>query len=254
MTYIHKVFKDALEWTHGTVIFQEQVINIMRGLGMSIEGINTFFKIVKSSGSGAVAANIERLDQMRQEFDDLCVKAGISRDQLDEAWYLTSGFVSYGFNLAHATGYGIRSYRTAYLKTHYPLEYMTALLTAWAGRGTTKKGQPTKEVLYQREARRIGIRILPADVNISGSTWTIDKKRNAIRRGIVSIKGVGAATANNIVENAPYKDLNDLITRTDSRKCTGSKTWEKDGKLSGVLEHLRQAGALSSLGIERDDY
>lgn len=254
VTYIHKVFKDALEWTHGTVIFQEQVINIMRGLGMSIEGINIFFKIVKSSGSGAVEANIERLEKMRQEFDELCIKAGISEDQLDQAWHLTSGFVAYGFNLAHATGYGIRSYRTAYLKTHYPLEYMTALLIAWAGRGSTKKGEPSKEVLYQREARRVGIRILPADINVSGPTWTIDRKRNAIRRGIVSIKGVGPATAENIAEHAPYTDIDDLIAKTDARKVTGGKQWAKDGTLTGVLEHLRKAGALSSLGLERDEY
>lgn len=254
VTYIHDVFRESLEWTHGTVIFQEQVINIMRGLGMGIAGINTFFKIVKSSGAGAVEANQERLADMRVEFDSLCIAAGIDEDRLDEAWHLTSGFVAYGFNLAHATGYGIRSYRTAYLKTHYPLEYMTALLTAWAGKTSPKKGQPPKETLYQREARRIGIKILSPDVNKSGATWTMDKKNNAIRRGIVSIKGVGAATAQEIADNAPYTDLDDLIARTDSRKVTGSKSWDKDKTLNGTLEAMRQANALQSLGIEGDDW
>ena len=237
--YIHPAFEKALKDTYGTVIFQEQVINIMRGLGMSIDGVNVFFKIVKSSGAGAVEENNKRLDKMREEFNELCLAAGIHDKDVQKAWDSTAGFVSYGFNRAHATGYGLRSYRCAYLKAHYPLEFMAALLQSWAG--------TDKEALYVREARRIGIRILPPDVNISGASWTLDRKYKAIRRGLVSIKGVGVGAADSIASNAPYVSVSDLISKTDTRAVTGGKTYAKDKKLNGVLAKLESAGAFKSL-------
>lgn len=237
--YIHDAFEKALKDTYGTVIFQEQVINIMRGLGMSIDGVNVFFKIVKSSGAGAVDANEKRLEKVRKEFEELCVNAGITGKDIQKAWDSTAGFVSYGFNRAHATGYGLRSYRCAYLKAHYPLEFMTALLQSWAG--------SDKEALYVREARRMGIRILPPDVNISGASWTLDRKYKAIRRGLVSIKGIGVSAADSIASNAPYDSIADLIAKCDSRAVTGGKTYLKDKKLNGVLAKLDSAGAFKSL-------
>lgn len=239
VTYIHPIFEAALKDTYGAVVFQEQVINIMRGLGMSVEGINTFFKVVKSSGAGAVAANNKRIAQVRDEFDDLCRQAGISESDIDRAWESTAGFVAYGFNRAHATGYGLRSYRCSYLKAHYPLEFMAALLQANAGRD--------KEILYVREARRIGIRILSPDVNISTVSWTLDRKAKAIRKGLLSIKGVGMAAAESLVDNAPYESIQDLIDRTDSRAVTGGKQYAKDGTLNGVLAKLLDANALRSI-------
>lgn len=237
--YIHPAFEAALKDTYGAVVFQEQVINIMRGLGMSVEGINTFFKVVKDSGQGAVSRNNKRMKEVRKEFDNLCRAAGIADKDIPKAWDSTAGFVSYGFNRAHATGYGLRSYRCAYLKAHYPLEFMTALLQVWAGRD--------KETLYVREARHMKIRILPPDVNISGVVWTLDRKAKAIRRGLLSIKGVGVAAAENIADNAPYTSMQDLIDRTDSRAVTGGKSYAKDGTLNGVLAKLRDANALKSI-------
>lgn len=238
--YIHPAFEAALKDTYGAVVFQEQVINIMRGLGMSIEGINTFFKVVKDSGSGAVDRNNERMDRVRDEFDDLCRQAGIAEDDIDKAWESTAGFVSYGFNRAHATGYGLRSYRCAYLKAHHPMEFMTALLQVWSG-------NDEKEKLYVREARRMGIRILAPDINISKVSWTLDSKAKAIRRGLVSIKGIGMAAAESLATNAPYSSVQDIIDRTDSRAVTGGKSYAKDGTLNGVLKKLLDSGALNSI-------
>lgn len=235
--YIHPIFKDVLKETYGAVIFQEQVINIMRRLGMSMEGVNKFFKVVKDSGKGSGDRNRERMNAVREEFDGLCKKNGI--EDTEAAWAQTAGFVSYGFNSAHATGYGIRAYRCAYLKAHYPLEFMTALLQCWAG---TDKEQP-----YVREARRMSIRILPPDVNISSSTWTLDKKSKAIRRGLLSIKGIGMAAAEELSGNAPYKKVEDIIERCDSKAVTGGKDWAKEKKLKGVLLRLEEVGALDSI-------
>lgn len=238
--YIHPAFESALKDTYGAVVFQEQVINIMRGLGMSIEGINMFFKVVKDSGSGAVDRNNERIANIREEFGNLCTKAGIADEDIDKAWDSTAGFVSYGFNRAHATGYGLRSYRCAYLKAHYPLEFMTALLQVWSG-------NDDKEKVYVREARRMGIRILAPDINISSTTWTLDRKAKAIRRGLVSIKGIGNGAAESLADNAPYTSVQDIIDRTDSRAVTGGKSYAKDGTLNGVLAKLDTSGALNSI-------
>ena len=237
--YIHPAFESALKDTYGAVIFQEQVINIMRGLGMSIEGINAFFKVVKDSGSGAVDRNNERMEALYEEFVGLCRNAGINDSDMETAWKSTAGFVEYGFNRAHATGYGLRSYRCAYLKAHYPLEFMTALLRVWVGKD--------KEKVYVREARRMGIRIISPDVNVSTTTWTLNRKKNAIQKGLCSISGVGLASAEEICANAPYTSVQDLIDRTNPGSVSGGKKWKKDRQLIGVLEKLRVAKALDSI-------
>jgi DNA polymerase-3 subunit alpha len=235
--YLHPAFEDALQTTYGAVVFQEQVIQIMRNLGMDIAGINKFFAVVKDSGRGSHERNVERMREVRQQFDSLCRKAKIDPD---EAWKQTASFVSYGFNRAHATGYGIRSYRTAYMKAHHPLEFMTGLLQTWAGR--------KKEPLYISEARRIGIRILPPDVQVSGPTWTIDPNYNqAIRKGLVTISGIGVPTAEQIASAAPFESVQDMVGRLPARAMSGGKKYLETGIPSGIIGKLLDAGALESL-------
>lgn len=242
--YPHPAFEEVLKETNGVVLFQEQVLAIMRKLGLDYEGINTFFAIVKDSGKGATARNIERAKEVRKTWQGICDRNGI--DDPDAAWHYIEGYTKYGFNKAHSSGYGVRSYRVAYLKVHYPLEFHAALLESWAGK--------PKEKIYIREARARDIRLLSADVNISGANWTIDEKRGAIRRGLSSIKGIGAAAANDIAANAPYDSLEDMIERCSNRTCAGGPLFLKEGKFSGNLEKLKEAGALSSLGYGRSDY
>lgn len=238
VTYISEEFRGPLEKTYGTVIFQEQVIDIMRNLGMDIAGINKFFKVVKDSGKGAVERNRERMAEVRAQFESLCLARGIT--DVDAAWAQTAGFVSYGFNRAHASGYGIRSYRTAYLKAYYPTEFMAALLQTWAGR--------TKERRYIAEARRIGVRLLPPDVNISSELWTMDyTRKNVVRKGLLSIPGVGAKAAKAIAAQQPFTSMEDMIARVDGRAMTGGKDYLKDGTFKGIVAALNDAGALESL-------
>lgn len=239
VTYTHDVFEKVLSPTYGAFIYQEQVIDIMRGLGMDLASINAFFKIVKDSGAGALERNAERIAPLREQFDKCCKRLGIDKRDAEKEWRALAGFVAYGFNKAHATGYGIRSYRCAYLKAHYPLEFMCALLQAWAGR--------EKEKPYIREARRIGIRVLPPDVNVSTDTWTLDRKNNAIRKGLLSVPGVGPAAAQALHRGAPYRDLTDLTQRVDARAVTGVQHWLRDGTLKGTLGKLEDVGALDSL-------
>jgi DNA polymerase III alpha subunit len=237
VTYLHKAFEKALRPTYGTVIFQEQVLQIMRGLGMGIPAINTFFKVVKDSGRGATQRNQERIAEVRAEFDQHCAENGITDTQA--AWDMTAGFVAYGFNKAHATGYGLRAYRCAYLKAHYPLEFMAALLEVWSGRD--------KEAAYVKEARLMKLRRLPAHVNHSGVAWGIDRKRNALRKGLLSIQGVGEKAAEDIIANQPYSSVEDLVTRCAGRTITGGKDFLATGAYTGRLAVLRDAGALDEL-------
>lgn len=244
--YPHPAFEKHLKDTLGVVLFQEQVINIMRDLGLSYEGINTFFKAVKDSGTGATDRNIVRFAEVKQEWEALCQQNGIADP--DDAWKYIEGYTQYGFNQAHATGYGLRSYRAQYLKTHYPLEYMSAALETANG--------TAKEPLYVREARTIGIRLMPADVNVSGVNWTIDRKRSGIRRGLASIKGIGYAAAQSIASNAPYDTIEELIEANPGRLLTGGNVYTKgkrQGEFTGMLKVLRDAGALKTLGIGRDE-
>jgi DNA polymerase-3 subunit alpha len=242
-TYVppHPIFGRHLKETHGVPVFQEQVLAILRDLGMPVEKLNDFLTAVK--GKHAKGGYSDKSDALvagaKADFDRLCHSHGMSVEEVDEAWSLVEGFAAYGFNRAHATAYSLLGYQMAYLKVHFPLEFHCAVLATTTG---------DKQAAYVKEARRCGIRILRADVNLSGSSWTIDTDQLAIRRGLSSIKGVGEKAALAIEENAPYDDLQDLIDRTPSRVVTGGKGWGK-GELNGVLAKLRQNNALRSLDV-----
>lgn len=259
----HPAFEAALKPTFGCVLFQEQVLQIMRGLGLDFAGINTFFKIVKDSGKGATARNKERAAEVKKQWADICKKNGIT--DTESAWHYIEGYVKYGFNQAHATGYGVRSYRCAYLKTHYPLEFMTAVLESVAGKST---GKVDKEAMYVQETRRIGIRILPPDINISGARWTMNAGRKAITKGLSSVQGVSVAKAAAIVGARPKEGWEDarafaeslpagvLTGRNQYLDLVDGKT-KRDGSPKGgwigTMKALKESGALESLGVGRED-
>lgn len=240
--YPHPIFEKHLGETFGVPAFQEQVLAILKDLGMPVYELNSFLKAVKGKhavgGYSAEATSV--FDDNKQRFEDLCKNVGMNKRQISKGWELVEGFAAYGFNKAHATAYSLLGYQLAYLKLAYPLEFHTALLETTGG---------NKEQLYVKETRRMGISILSADVNVSKSLWTIDRKENAIRRGLSSIKGVGESAAECLSENAPYTSIDDIISRCPARTVTGGKQWKNARILVGVLETLRQAGALKSIGI-----
>lgn len=240
--YPHSAFEEVLKSTYGIPLYQEQGIEIMRRLGMDIASINLFFKVVKDSGKGATGRNAERLEELRDTWAKVCQKNGI--DDVDEAWHYLEGFVGYGFNKAHSAGYGIRAYRAAFLKAHFPLEFMAANLETVAGKPSEQN--------YIKEARYQKIRLLSPDVNVSGELWTIDRKRDGIRKGLLSIKGIGAMSAKLIAENAPYESVEDLVARNSGHTIKGGKKYLETGEITSGLLALKEAGALSSLGVRRD--
>lgn len=241
--YPHAIFKKHLQETYGVPCFQEQVLAILRDLGMPVAEMNDFLKAVKGkhAKAGYSDASTAIFTDNMERFASLCGKVGMDDQQIEEAWTLIEGFAAYGFNRAHATAYSLVGYQMAYLKVNHPLEFHAALLE-------TTVGTP-KEDQYIKETKRMGISILPACVNRSGVSWTLDPKAEAIRRGLTSIKGVGSKAAEAIVANAPFASLDDLISRCPAQSVTGGKQWAKTGTLNGVLQSLRQAGAFRQLGI-----
>lgn len=249
---IHPVIDVVLDKTYGVPVFQDQVIDMTRAVGLPFEDLNAIIKAVKASNEYVNAA-AEVFRKTRPKYINLCVRAGMTKAEAIEAWRIIESFSDYGFNKAHATSYGQMAYRGAYLKAHYPLEFMTSLLATWAG---TKK-----EPVYIAEARRLGFQIVKPDVNHSDVLWTLDRKRSktkgSIRKGLLSINGVGEAAALCIAQereaNGPYESVDDFVERLPGRPVSGGKAWKKDGEPNGVMRTLANAGALRSLGVDRFD-
>lgn len=237
--YPHPIFEKHLARTHGVAVFQEQIMAILRDVGVPNEELNLFLKALKMSNDKAARAR-EIFRDSHDRFVQYMMNMGTKRDEAEEAWDMVSGFAGYGFNEAHGAAYGLLGYRTAYLKVHHPLEFMAATLITTAG--------TPKEDIYVKEARRMGLELLPADVNYSEVLWTLDKTNDGIRRGLLSIKGIGAKAAEAIVAGQPYTSVDDFIDRTPGRVVTGGNDWP-DKKI-GVMKTLAKSGALMSLGVD----
>jgi DNA polymerase-3 subunit alpha len=225
--------------TYGVLVYQEQVMDMLRYLGMDPENMTKFLKAVKASNK-EIRAAVETIKGYQEWISQRCEEEGFNegdRQFLDEA---IAGFAEYGFNRAHATVYGITAYRCAYLAARHPLEFHAALLAVAAG--------DKKEPGYLRATRKRGVRVLQPHVNVSGDTYTVDRDRGAIRKGLRSIDGVGEKSAAVLAALAPYRDLSDLMERTPNQPITGGGKYDgTPDSLTGVLRALRDGGALSGL-------
>jgi DNA polymerase-3 subunit alpha len=242
----HPILARSLRDTYGLVVFQEQVIEILRALGMSPEDLTALLKAVKASNNNVVAA-AEVIATYGVDVLRMCNTARIPDAEAQMLWRAIEGFAEYGFNRAHATVYGLTAYRTAYLKTHHPVEYYAALLASFEG---VKTARVDKEALYVRAAREHGLKIKSAMVGISGISYTMDPSRTHIRRGLRSVPGIGVKAAAHLAACGPYASLADLIAKCGTRPVTGGQEYLKTGKLSdlcGTLGALYDAGALDLL-------
>ena len=241
--YTHPIFEKHLGETFGVPAFQEQVLSILRDLGMPTYELNAFLKAVKGKHAKGGYSDISTaiFDTNRSRFIGLCVDAGMDSMDAEESWDLVEGFAAYGFNRAHATAYALLGYQMAYMKVHHPIEFHAALLE-------TSVGTP-KESQYVKESRRAGIPLTGACVNRSGGSWQPDPKGKSIRKGLTAIKGVGVKAATAIVEESPYDSVDEIIDRCPAKAVTGGKSWKKEKTLNGVLGLLRDAGALKQLGV-----
>lgn len=245
----HPIIETHTRETHGVMLYQEQVIAILRELGMDAEELTSFLAVIKASQKHEIAKARETIAAAQSTVRRLCTAAGMSDLDFHWLWSAIEGFGEYGFNQAHSTAYGLTAYRCAYLSVHHELDFFTALLDVAATSPSKSKGQ-NKESLYITAARQRDIRLLRADVNVSGVSYTVDPARKGIRKGLNSIKNVGTKAAMEIVAHRPeggYESLEQLcrLVHRPRSPVTGIKAYLESGDLGvGVIEKLYDAGAL----------
>lgn len=227
--YIHPKLKPILEKTHGIGIYQEQMMKIATDLaGFSLAEADTLRK--------AIGKKIKKLlDEQKEKLITGMVKNGIPEKTAEKIWELFPPFARYGFNRSHAASYAIISYQTAYLKAHFPVEFMVSLLNI-AG------GEIERINFLVNEAKRLKIKVLPPDINLSYQNFTVDNEN--IRFGLLAIKNVGANIVNFIIEErtrgGPFASLADFLSRIHHRDLNKKS-----------LESFIKCGVFDSLNVER---
>ncbi len=241
ISYLHPKLEEILHNTYGIIVYQEQVMQIARDLaGYSLGRADLLRRAMGKKKK-------EIMDEERRNFVHGlkspggeviipgAVKLGVPEDLADSIFDLMAKFAEYGFNKGHATAYAVISYQTAWLKANYPLEFMAALLTS-------VMGSSDKVSFYIEECRKMGIEILPPDVNESYHTFSISGK--SIRFGLAAIKNVGAGAVQSVIaersSGGPYSSLADFCGRVDGKVLN-----------KRVLESLIKSGAFHSLGLNR---
>ena len=229
VTYPHPALREVLEPTYGVITYQEQVMRIANILaGFSLAEADVLRKAVGKKDQ-------ELANQEVAKFVERAVAQGHLRPMVEELGRQIVTFGRYGFNKSHSVAYSVLSYQTAWLKTHYPAEFMAALLSS-------EIGNTDKVVQYINEARELELEILPPDVNESGFKFTVVGERR-IRFGLGAIRNVGEGAIASIIagrQQAHYISLAELVERIDLRLCN-----------KRVLESLVAAGACDSLGGHR---
>lgn len=226
--YLHKSFKTILETTYGVAVYQEQILQLARDFaGFSLGEADILRKAV-----GKKIASL--LVKQREKFVEGAVKNGHKEKFANEVFEkVIEPFAGYGFNKAHAACYGLIAYQTAYLKAHYPIEFMTALLCSDAT-------NTDRVVLEIKECAEMGLEMLPPSINESFSNFTVIDKTK-IRFGLLAIKGIGEGPVKEIiaVRNADgeFKSLEDFAKRVPS-KILNKK----------VIQALAYTGAFDSFG------
>jgi DNA polymerase-3 subunit alpha len=215
--------------TYGLIVYQEQVMAIAQKVaGFSLGRADLLRKAMGKK-------NKEILDKEYVNFEAGMVAGGFGKAAIKKLWDTLIPFSDYAFNRAHSAGYGLVSYWTAYLKANYPTEYMAALLTS-------VRDDKDKSALYLNECRRMGIKVLPPDVNESASDYT--PLGGDIRFGLTAIRNVGENVVASIVANRQSKgrftSFGDFLSKVDQQVCN-KKT----------IESLIKAGAFDSLGATR---
>ena len=237
ISYKHELLRPILSVTYGCIVYQEQVIEIFRQLaGFSLGQADMIRRAMSKKKHKVIDA--ERVAFVHGDPERNIPGAlarGVSEDVANSIYDEILDFASYAFNKAHAVSYAIVAYRTAYMKCHYPREYMAALLSS-----ILDNSQKVAE--YIAECRELGIKLLPPDVNESDADFTVSGEN--IRFGLVAIKSVGRASIENLVaerrENGPFKSFEDFCRRINGKDLNRR-----------AVENLIRAGAFDSMGYKR---
>ncbi|MFH1800928.1 MAG: DNA polymerase III subunit alpha [Candidatus Omnitrophota bacterium] len=227
--YDHPALEPSLKETYGVILYQEQVMRIVSDLaGFTLAQADSLRR--------AIGKKIpEVMAKEKKAFMDGAMKRGVREKVAEKIWELIDYFSGYGFNKSHSTAYAAVSYQTAYLKAHYPVEFMTALLTS-------EMNNTDKVVQYIEATKKMGIDVLPPAVNESFSDFTC--VGNHIRFGLAAIKNVGSTAIESIIatrmKDGPFRSLFDFVQRVDLRTCNHK-----------VLESLIKCGAFDEWKLHR---
>ncbi|MDO8469843.1 MAG: DNA polymerase III subunit alpha [bacterium] len=229
VTYLHPRLEPILATTYGVGIYQEQMMRIARDLaGFTLAEADTLRK--------AIGKKIKSLlDEQELKLTEGMIRNGIAPETAKQIWDLFPPFARYGFNRSHAACYAMIAYQTAYLKAHYQVEFTTALLDI--------SGTDVDRINFLiGEAKRLGIKVLPPDVNASSREFSVDNEN--IRFGLLAVKGLGDHVVEELIaergRGGPYADLSNFLTRIQHRDLNKKS-----------LEALVKCGAFDSLGVER---
>jgi len=232
--YKHPVMKEILEETHGVMVYQEQVMRILNRLGgIQLASAYTCIKAISKK-------KLELIAKFRGEFIEGAHSQGMSKKEAADLFGLIEKFAGYGFNKSHSTAYALIAYMTAYLKAHYPVEFMAALLSSdIPGRNFKRKDSLVEHI---EDCQRMDAEVLPPDVNRSYAEFSVAEGK--ICFGMTAIKGCGSTAATTIAaerdKNGSYRSLFDFCERLDS--STVNRT---------AIESLIKAGAFDSLSASR---
>ncbi len=234
----HPLMEPVLKETYGTMIYQEQIMEIAKALsGFTPGEADTLRKAMGKK-------KIDIMEKFRAKFVEGAARNGAKERLSTKIFDQMASFAEYGFNKSHSVAYAMVAYQTAYLKANYPVEFMCSALTNEIGHNAIgSQDRENKIATYLEEARRMGFEILPCDVQKSEETFTVEltpQGKDAIRFGLLAIKNIGGEACKSIVEqrkkDGPYKNLQDLCMRIDTSQANKK-----------ALESLAMAGALDGL-------
>ncbi|NMB57504.1 DNA polymerase III subunit alpha [Candidatus Beckwithbacteria bacterium] len=231
--YPHEDLKGVLAETYGIAVYQEQclsIANIMAGYSLGEADI-----LRRAIGK----KQIDVMKKEKEKFTKGAKAKGYSENVIETVWGYIEKFAGYGFNKSHSVSYGMIAYQTAWMKVHYPVEFMTALMTC-------ESANTDKITVAIEECKRMGIKVLPPDINKSRTNFAIETdntslNKQAIRFGLSAIKNVGEAAIENIIntkkEKGKFISLSDFFNRVDNQKVNKK-----------VIESLIQVGAFDQFG------
>lgn len=241
VTYLHEKLRPILDVTYGCLVYQEQVMQVVRDLGGYSYGRSDLVR--RAMGKKKMDVMEEerqyfihgKLDENGEIEIAGCVRNGVNEEIANKIFDDMIDFAKYAFNKSHAAAYGVLAYETAYLKAYYPVEFMAALITS-------VMGNTDKVVEYTRECSALNIQMLKPDINKSFSKFSVEGEN--IRFGLAAVKNVGVNVINNIIKerenNGGFKDFMDFAKRLDSKDAN-----------KRVIESLIKCGAFDEISENR---
>jgi len=229
--YQHDCLKPALEPTYGVILYQEQVMQIAQEMGgYTLGGADLLRRAMGKK-------NADEMAKQRELFVQGAVEKGFAKELASNIFDLMEKFAGYGFNKSHSAAYALVAYQTAWLKQHYPAQFMAATISS-------DMDKTDKVVTFIDECRAMGLTLLPPDVNHGQFQFSVDPE-NRVIYGLGAIKGLGEGPVSNILaartDGGPFKDLFDFCARVDGRKVN-----------KRAIEAMIRSGAFDEIGPEGD--